>query len=87
MKILITGMGVISAIGNNVTENLMSLKNSKDGISNITGLKNMRKSFVGGEIKLSNKELIEINDKIRYSDVEIIGDELREAMEAMEAII
>jgi len=34
-----------------------------------------------------NKELIEINDEIRYSDVEIIGAELREAMDAMEAII
>ncbi len=36
---------------------------------------------------VDNKELIEINDEIRYSDVEIIGAELREAMEAMEAII
>jgi ketol-acid reductoisomerase len=36
---------------------------------------------------VDNKELIEINDEIRYTDVEIIGAELREAMDAMEAII
>ena len=41
----------------------------------------------GMDNHVDNKELIEINDEIRYSDVEIIGAELREAMEAMEAII
>jgi ketol-acid reductoisomerase len=46
------------------------------------------KSFDEGKYgHVDNKELIEINDEIRYSDVEIIGAELREAMEAMEAII
>ena len=41
----------------------------------------------GISMHVDNKELIEINDDIRYTDVEIIGAELREAMEAMEAII
>ncbi|MCY1719076.1 ketol-acid reductoisomerase [Prolixibacteraceae bacterium Z1-6] len=41
----------------------------------------------GLDAHVDNKELIEINEEIRYSDVEIIGAELREAMEAMEAII
>ncbi|WP_321374798.1 ketol-acid reductoisomerase [uncultured Draconibacterium sp.] len=41
----------------------------------------------GIDAHVDNKELIEVNDAIRYSDVEIIGAELREAMEAMEAII
>lgn len=36
---------------------------------------------------VDNKELIEVNDEIRYSDVEIIGAELREAMDAMKPII
>nr|WP_319570795.1 ketol-acid reductoisomerase [uncultured Draconibacterium sp.] len=36
---------------------------------------------------VDNKELIEINDEIRYHDVEIIGAELREAMESMKSII
>lgn len=37
--------------------------------------------------RVDNRELIEINDEIRYSEVEIIGAELRDAMEAMKAII
>jgi len=36
---------------------------------------------------VDNKELIEVNDKIRSSNVEIVGARLRQAMEAMEAII
>lgn len=41
----------------------------------------------GKDGHIDNKELIEINDEIRYHDVEIVGGELREAMETMEAII
>jgi ketol-acid reductoisomerase len=41
----------------------------------------------GIDAHVDNKELIEVNAKIRYHEVEIIGEELREAMEAMEAII
>ncbi|HYQ57200.1 MAG TPA: hypothetical protein VEP89_07610, partial [Draconibacterium sp.] len=46
-------------------------KNFNDGIDN----------------HVDNKELIEVNDEIRYSDVEIVGAELREAMESMKSII
>ena len=41
----------------------------------------------GKNAHVDNKELIEINDEIRYHDVEIIGAELREAMESMKSII
>ncbi len=41
----------------------------------------------GIDAHVDNKELIQVNDEIRYSEVEMIGAELREAMEAMEAII
>ncbi|WP_297086336.1 ketol-acid reductoisomerase [uncultured Draconibacterium sp.] len=41
----------------------------------------------GMDAHVDNKELIEINDEIRYHDVEIIGAELRDAMEAMKSII
>jgi 3-oxoacyl-[acyl-carrier-protein] synthase II len=34
-KIAITGMGIISSIGNNVEENLNSLQSGKHGISDI----------------------------------------------------
>jgi len=36
---------------------------------------------------VDNLELIAINDEIRYHEVEIVGAELRDAMESMKAII
>ena len=65
MKILVTGVGAISSIGHTVNENLESLKKSKGGILQIEGLDNLRKSFVGGEIKLS-KTLIKSADVNSY---------------------
>lgn len=41
----------------------------------------------GKSAHVDNKELIDINDEVRYHDVEIIGAELREAMESMKSII
>lgn len=41
----------------------------------------------GKDAHVDNKELIRINEEIRYHDVEIIGAELREAMGAMKSII
>lgn len=59
-KIAITGMGIISAIGNNVEENLNSLTSGKHGISDITLFKTRHKGHIKtGEIKLSNAELSE----------------------------
>jgi ketol-acid reductoisomerase len=40
----------------------------------------------GFDNHVDNKQLIEVNAKIRYHDVELVGEELREAMESMEAI-
>ncbi|WP_407405648.1 beta-ketoacyl-[acyl-carrier-protein] synthase family protein [Chryseobacterium sp.] len=58
-KIAITGMGIISSIGNNVEENFVSLQTRKHGISEI---ENIDTNLVGkiktGEIKLSNQELV-----------------------------
>ncbi len=59
-KIAITGMGIISAIGNNVEENLNSLTSGKHGISDITLFETRHKGHIKtGEIKLSNAELSE----------------------------
>lgn len=59
-KIAITGMGIISAIGNNVEENLNSLTSGKHGISDITLFETRHKGQIKtGEIKLSNAELSE----------------------------
>jgi ketol-acid reductoisomerase len=41
----------------------------------------------GKSSHVDNLELIAINDEIRYHEVEIVGAELREAMESMKAII
>jgi len=46
------------------------------------------KNFNDGKTnQVDNKELIKINEELRFHDVELIGAELREAMENMEAII
>ena len=59
-KIAITGMGIISSIGNNVEENLQSLMSGKHGISDIELFETRHAgSIKTGEIKLSNAELIE----------------------------
>ncbi len=57
-KIAVTGMGIISSIGNNVEENLNSLLTKKHGISDIEILKSRHSGQVKvGEIKLTNEDL------------------------------
>jgi 3-oxoacyl-(acyl-carrier-protein) synthase len=58
MSVFVTGMGVISSIGNTIDENLHALLNSTPGITSLTSIKNMRKPFIGGQVKLSNHDLI-----------------------------
>lgn len=57
MSISITGLGIVSAIGMNLDENLNSLQNLKSGISNIDFINELQENFLGGEIKLTNQEL------------------------------
>ena len=55
--IAITGMGIISAIGNNVEENYTSLIEGKIGISKISKINTIHKdSIMVGEIAFTNKE-------------------------------
>jgi 3-oxoacyl-[acyl-carrier-protein] synthase II len=57
-RVVITGIGIISSIGNNIPETLHSLKTCRSGISPITLLRTIhRDSFPSGEIKLTNEEL------------------------------
>ncbi|KQM48904.1 beta-ketoacyl-[acyl-carrier-protein] synthase family protein [Chryseobacterium sp. Leaf201] len=59
-KIAITGMGIISSIGNNVEENLNSLITGKHGISDIELFETRHAGHIKtGEIKRSNKELMQ----------------------------
>ncbi|MEO8515619.1 MAG: beta-ketoacyl-[acyl-carrier-protein] synthase family protein [Flavobacterium sp.] len=57
-KVAITGMGIISSIGNNVEENYHALVNGKTGISTIENLETIHKEVIKvGEIKLTNVQL------------------------------
>lgn len=58
--IFITGAGIISPIGTNMSETSKSLENKDSGISAIKYLKTEHKEFPVGEVKLSNREMIEI---------------------------
>lgn len=58
--VAITGMGIISAIGNNVEENYASLVTGKTGISKISKIKtNHKDSIMVGEIGFTNQEFEE----------------------------
>jgi len=57
--VAITGMGIISAIGNNVAENYDALINEKKGISRVENIETIqRDEIMVGEIKRTNDELI-----------------------------
>lgn len=57
-KVAITGMGIISAIGNNVEENFNALISGKKGITEIENILTIHKNVIKvGEIKLTNEEL------------------------------
>lgn len=59
--VAVTGMGIISSIGNTVEENLQSLINKKPGISRIQKIDTIHHNAIKvGEIDLSNDELFEI---------------------------
>lgn len=55
MKIFVTGIGVVSAIGLNAEENFHSLKTGVSGIS-----KSPAHNLMLGEVKLSNEQLIQM---------------------------
>ena len=59
-NIYIAGIGVISAIGNNVTENLASLKAGTPGMGDMHRLSSIHKGKLPvAEVKLTNEELCE----------------------------
>ena len=59
-KVAITGMGIISSIGNSVEENYNALITGSIGISTIENIETLHKDFIKvGEIKLTNRQLIE----------------------------
>ena len=83
--VAITGMGIISAIGNNVAENFQSLVEGKKGISRISKIDTIHKDdIMVGEIAYTNSELeqlLGISSVNNYSRTGLIG-----AIAAKEAV-
>lgn len=75
--VAITGMGIISAIGNNVEENFNALKHKKHGISRVDLINTIqRDEIMVGEIKLTNEELISqlnLPESNNYSRTALLG--------------
>ena len=55
--VAITRTGLISAIGNNTSENLDSLLKCKSGIQNVAQFKQLNKAYFLGKVRLSDSEL------------------------------
>ena len=83
--VAITGMGIISAIGNNVVENYQSLVNGEKGISRVKKIKtNHVNDIMVGEIDQSNEVLekqLGLGSHNNYSRTALLG-----AIAAKEAI-
>lgn len=76
-SIYITGIGVISAIGDNAAQNLNNLKQQKSGIGPIKILDSQFKDdFVAGEVNYTNEELsrmVGISPKSEYPRNTLLG--------------
>ncbi|UPQ79918.1 beta-ketoacyl-[acyl-carrier-protein] synthase family protein [Flavobacterium azooxidireducens] len=76
-RVAITGMGIISSIGNSVEENFQSLKNGKTGISTIENLETIHKEVIMvGEIKLTNQQLaqkLNLSQDNNFSRTTLLG--------------
>ncbi len=59
-QILITGSGIISAIGLNKEESLASLLNNRSGVGPLKYLKTEHHEFPVGEVPLSNEQMMEM---------------------------
>lgn len=57
-NLVITGLGVISAIGNNATEVLASCRQNKTGVGKVKYLHTSHDEFPVGEVKMSNEEMV-----------------------------
>lgn len=76
-KIVVTGIGIISSIGNNLDETYKSLIEKKSGIGKIKILDTIRKDeFLLGEINLSHNELIklaEVDQELSWTRTALLG--------------
>ena len=77
MKVAITGMGIISAIGNSVEENFDALVNGRKAITDIDNIGTVHANKIKvGEIKKTNEELaseLGLSADNNYSRTAMIG--------------
>jgi 3-oxoacyl-(acyl-carrier-protein) synthase len=77
-KVLVTGMGVISAIGENLQANLTSLRNSRTGIGKASHFESRYASMLPfGECRMSNDELknaLDLADSTGYTRTCLLSD-------------
>lgn len=76
--VAVTGMGIISSIGNNVEENYQSLVSEKQGISKIKKIKTIHENVIKvGEIDYTNNELVTLlglPNSNNYSRTAMLGE-------------
>ncbi|MEO7977637.1 beta-ketoacyl-[acyl-carrier-protein] synthase family protein [Flavobacterium sp.] len=76
-SVAITGMGIISSIGNSVEENYISLIENKIGISRIQNIQTVHADVIKvGEIKKTNEELVaelQLSENNNFSRTAMIG--------------
>ena len=56
-RVVITGEGIVSAIGNNKAEVLRSLREKRSGIGEMRFLQSAHKELPVGEVKMSDEEM------------------------------
>jgi 3-oxoacyl-[acyl-carrier-protein] synthase-1 len=76
-KVIVTGIGIISAIGNNAEETLVSFHNLKSGIGKLTLFNSIHDDIPVGEVKLTKEELVKLagitNHKGLYTRTALLG--------------
>jgi 3-oxoacyl-[acyl-carrier-protein] synthase II len=86
-RVYITGIGIISAIGNNVEETLQSLLAGRSGIGEITLFETMHRGIIPmAEVKLTTKALLEAtgqSGKKYFTRTALLG--MKAAKEAFES--
>ncbi len=76
-KVVVSGIGIISSIGKNLSETYDSLVEERSGISKISILETKHKDeFLAGEIKLTHEQLIElasVNPELAWTRTALLG--------------
>jgi len=76
-KVVVTGIGIISAIGKNAEETMVSMRDLKTGIKQLSLFDSIHNDIPVGEIKLTTDELFKlsgiINSKEIYTRTTLLG--------------